>query len=115
MATLAPKGRISADIVDEEIHRWRASWDHSQISATTRNLHVELLGSEAAGKLDVFDSTQLEAVLQICRSHVSASVAGRALFANSRLEKKSNNDTDRLKKYLARFGLRFEDIVADRH
>lgn len=41
---------------------------------------------------------------------VTASAAGRALFANSRLGKKSSNDADRLTKYLARFALRFEDV-----
>ncbi|ARO27520.1 sigma54-dependent transcriptional activator domain-containing protein (plasmid) [Rhizobium sp. TAL182] len=42
--------------------------------------------------------------------YATASAAGRAMFATSRLEKKSSNDADRLSKYLARFSLRFEDI-----
>ncbi|KAA9361442.1 hypothetical protein F3W84_20310 [Ochrobactrum quorumnocens] len=36
--------------------------------------------------------------------------AGRVLFAQSRQEKKSANDADRLIKYLARFGLSFEEV-----
>lgn len=35
---------------------------------------------------------------------------GRRLFAVSRQEKKQSNDADRLRKYLARFGLSFEDL-----
>jgi len=36
--------------------------------------------------------------------------AGRKLFAASRLEKAKPNDADRLKKYLARFGLDWEQV-----
>jgi len=35
----------------------------------------------------------------------SLSAAGRLLFAVSRLQKSQANDADRLRKYLARFGL----------
>ena len=42
----------------------------------------------------------------------SLSDAGRALFAVSRTKKASSNDADRLRKYLARFELRFEHLVA---
>lgn len=69
-----------------------------------------MLGEEAAAHLDQFDAVQLAAVLQVCQSHTSASAAGRALFASSRLEKKSSNDADRLSKYLARFDLKFSDV-----
>jgi len=34
----------------------------------------------------------------------------RALFARSRLTKKSQNDADRLRKYLARFGLEWSAV-----
>ena len=110
MATLAPQGRITVEIADEEMRRLRASWGHASKEDRSHELVLDLLGEEAAGRLDLFDAAQLSVVLRTCRDHVSASAAGRALFANSRLEKKSNNDADRLKKYLARFGLRFEDV-----
>jgi transcriptional regulatory protein RtcR len=50
------------------------------------------------------------------RGQPSAIAAGRALFAQSRLEKKSANDADRLAKYLGRFGLKFENprVPSDR-
>ena len=37
--------------------------------------------------------------------------AGRALFSSSRLRKRTSNDTDRLHKYLARYGLDRDGVV----
>ena len=48
---------------------------------------------------------QLAAVIRTCRGSASLSAAGRALFAVSRARRASQNDADRLRKYLARFGL----------
>ncbi|KAF1029073.1 MAG: hypothetical protein GAK40_00674 [Burkholderia plantarii] len=63
-----------------------------------------MLGARAA-ELDLFDRAQLEQVLRVCRQAASLSDAGRRLFAVSREQKKQPNDADRLRKYLARFGL----------
>ena len=108
--TLAPQGRITTDVVDQEIIRLRAAWGETRLAFQSDDLLVECLGSTAAAKLDLFDKAQLAAVIETCRSHATASAAGRTLFAHSRLEKKSSNDADRLSKYLTRFGLRFEDV-----
>lgn len=67
-----------------------------------------LLGTEALEQLDLFDRMQLESVVALCRQSKSLSDAGRKLFAASRLGKTKPNDADRLKKYLARFGLDWE-------
>ena len=64
-----------------------------------------LLGDTA---LDRFDRVQLAEVLRVCRASSSLSEAGRALFAVSRAQRTSVNDADRLRKYLARFGLDWE-------
>ena len=40
----------------------------------------------------------------------TAAEAAKKLFAVSRTAKKSNNDSDRLTKYLSRFGVKFKDI-----
>ena len=53
---------------------------------------------------------QLESVIAVCRQSKSMSDAGRKLFAASRLGKAKPNDADRLKKYLARFGLDWERL-----
>lgn len=114
MATLAPHGRITADVVDDEIRRLNNLWRSPSDNHTADTLLEELLGVEAAARLDHFDAVQLSAVIQTCRKHATSSSAGRALFAQSRLEKKSSNDADRLIKYLARFNLKFEDVRAAR-
>jgi transcriptional regulatory protein RtcR len=56
-------------------------------------------------ELDRFDRVQLNEVIRVCRASASLSDAGRALFGVSRGQKRSVNDADRLRKYLARFGL----------
>ena len=65
---------------------------------------------ERARELDRFDRVQLADVLRVCRQSRSLSEAGRALFAASRARKKQPNDADRLRKYLARFGLSWGDF-----
>ena len=47
-----------------------------------------------------------------CRPERAASLseAGRILFAASRQKKKSSNDADRLRKYLAQFGLEWKAV-----
>jgi transcriptional regulatory protein RtcR len=114
MATLTPQGRITTDVVEDEIRRLKAFWRSADGGAVQDSALVEALGEEAASKLDLFDRVQLAEVLRICDSHPTASAAGRAMFAQSRLDKKSSNDADRLVKYLARFGLRFEELPGKR-
>jgi len=112
MATLAAGGRITRDVVGEELERLREQWRPTgpRASPGAGDLVVELLGAGLAGELDRFDRVQLADVLGVCRASRSLSEAGRALFAQSRAQKKSVNDADRLKKYLARFGLTWADV-----
>ncbi len=63
-------------------------------------------------ELDLFDRVQLEAVIDVCRSAQSLSDAGRKLFGVSRRNKANPNDADRLRKYLARFGIEWKQINA---
>ena len=60
--------------------------------------------------LDPFDRVQLVEVIRVCRKSRSLSDAGRQLFAMSRAKKQSPNDADRLRKYLARFGLEWGKV-----
>ena len=46
----------------------------------------------------------------MCRTAASLSAAGRILFASSRQDKQRRNDADRLRKYLARWGLHFDNL-----
>jgi transcriptional regulatory protein RtcR len=104
MATLARGGRITIDIVDEEIARMRDAWHPLTVSAHSELL-LRCLGEEQLAALDPFDRVQLEHVVDVMRRTRSLSGAGRLLFSASRQQKTSANDADRLRKYLARFGL----------
>ena len=107
MATLADGGRITVEAVDEELTRLRAAWRTLPHSGFVERF----LSPEKAADLDLFDRTQLEAVLSVCRQARSLSDAGRQLFAVSRLNKQKPNDADRLRKYLARFGIQWSDVA----
>lgn len=108
LATLAPSGRITQAVVEEEIERLRRLWARPSTGGGEDGL-AGLLGPGAA-ELDLFDRVQLAEVVRVCRRHASLSAAGRALFAASRARKGSANDADRLRKYLARFGLEWRQV-----
>ena len=109
LATLAPAGRITVDQVGAEVAHLKAVWTTAQ-SASLPGLVDRVMPLSVAGHLDRFDRVQLEDVLHICRSAVSLSAAGRALFDRSRERKKIVNDADRLRKYLARFDLEWTEL-----
>ena len=103
MAALADGGRITAQEVDEEIARLRAG---GTPAAEDRPAHLaRLLPPGHLKRIDLFDRLQLEQVIEVCRGSASLPAAGRRLFAVSRDAKAKPNDADRLRKYLARFGL----------
>lgn len=109
MATLAPLGRINADVVTEEIERLQRQW-RALAQDDDEELLSRLMGADRVAEIDLFDRVQLQAIIAICRSCVSLSQAGRQLFAASRSRKASANDADRLRKYLARFDLDWQTI-----
>ena len=108
MATLAPKGRITAEEVREEISCLQNSWRGGEQKKT--NTLLSFIDGEKIAELDLFDRLQLERVLQVCMESATLAEAGRTLFDKSRLRKKVANDSDRLRKYLAKFGLDWERI-----
>ncbi len=110
MATLADGGRIDADLVEEEIGRLQAGWRRPGSADSQTQVLVEVLGEERAADLDPFDAVQLAFVLGVCREAKTLSAAGRTVFAVSRTRRKTVNDADRLRKYLARFDLSWDDI-----
>ena len=135
MATRSAGGRIDEDTVAAEVRRLRASWsdapdgsaqpddgdepdDGDAPDGSARpDDGDELLQADVpfdVGELDLFDRVQLREVIRICRSSRSLSEAGRTLFAVSRTKKTSVNDADRLKKYLARFGLSWAELTGAR-
>jgi transcriptional regulatory protein RtcR len=106
MATLAAGGRISIDLVEEEIKRLQTQWQPCVVDRGDRSLQ----GLVDASQLDDFDRVQLEEVVRVCRQSKTISDAGRKLFAVSRNLKAKPNDADRLRKYLARFELTWESL-----
>jgi transcriptional regulatory protein RtcR len=106
MATLADGGRIGTGDVALERRRLEA--------AAPRDRAVDrlspLLGDAEAARLDRFDRVQLADVVEVCSFTPSLSAAGRVLFAHSLAARSSRNDADRLKKYLARWGLTHDRI-----
>ncbi len=114
MATLAEGGRIDERAVAEEKARLEAGWGggsadlHRGDGDGARELRA-VLGHRAAA-LDRFERVQLAEVLAVCAASPTLSAAGRALFEQSRRDKRIRNDADRLRKYLARYDLTFEEV-----
>lgn len=108
MAVLAERGRITLAMVEAEIAILKDQW-----CASGTDPDGELLSQVLpdAAALDLFDRFQLAAVIRVCRQSANLSAAGRQLFAASREGKTTQNDADRLRKYLARFGLDFAGLV----
>lgn len=115
LGTLAPDGRITEELVREELARLRADWRREAAVAPQplgaesisedAALLAELLGEEAAAAIDPFDQVQLTFAVRCCRRHASLAAAGRELFAASRQRRRVTNDADRLRKYLLRHGI----------
>jgi len=103
MATLSPKGRIDLECVDAEIGRLRRLWSGQVDNGA--GILTDVLDEQAIVEMDLFDRVQLAEALRVCRASRSLSEAGRTLFNASRARRSSSNDADRLRKYLARFGL----------
>jgi transcriptional regulatory protein RtcR len=111
MATLAPRGRIRVEEVEEEIARLHESWKRNNAHHSGESIDPEsFLGTHRAAELDPFDRVQLGYVAAVCKRSKTLSDAGREIFAVSRNKRSVTNDADRLKKYLAKFGLTFGDL-----
>lgn len=107
MATLSPSGRIDVECVNAEVSRLERLWSGQ---ASEGDGLESLLPEGVLTTLDPFDRVQLAEVVRVCRTSRSMSEAGRALFSASRALRTSTNDADRLRKYLARFGLAWSDF-----
>ncbi|MEX0364929.1 MAG: RNA repair transcriptional activator RtcR [Ruegeria sp.] len=108
LCTLAPRGRITRAMVDEEIAALRSGWSLADADHDFRLVHAVL--GDGVNDLDRFDLVQLAEVIRVCRGSSSLSEAGRTLFSVSRSKRKTQNDADRLRKYMAKFGLEWEAI-----
>ncbi|WP_377190888.1 RNA repair transcriptional activator RtcR [Ruegeria meonggei] len=110
LCTLAPRGRITCAMVEDEVQSLQTDW-RTSTSDTDFTLVKDVLGS-AASDVDPFDMVQLAKVIHTCQHAPSISAAGRMLFAVSRQKRKTQNDADRLRKYLQKFGLDWDAVSA---
>jgi transcriptional regulatory protein RtcR len=124
LATLCSGGVIDDDDVAREIARKRREWHGGRSPAAATppappgraehgaGAHDPIPGVDVHA-LDDFDRVQLQHVVQVCRRSPTLAAAGRTLFATSRRQRASTNDGDRLRKYLASFGLTFAAVRGD--
>ncbi|MGO2364475.1 MAG: sigma 54-interacting transcriptional regulator, partial [Psychrobacter sp.] len=132
LTTLAESKVIRNDDVQAEIERLTHLWelpdslngsnrlgsdskgnttlDSETIEQGSHNILRKYLDEDMLITIDPFDAVQLAYVIEICINHKNQAAAGRYLYANSRDKLKSPNDSDRLRKYLLKFGLRFDGL-----
>lgn len=110
MSTLADGGRITVGNVREELERLRTAWQHVDAGADSDLMRRHLDGQTIAA-LDRFDRVQLAEVIRVCLGAKSISEAGRILFAESRKRRRTTNDADRVRKYLARYALTWHSLT----
>lgn len=109
MSTLAPGGRITKEVVQEEISRLKVLWSAAETDINKKLLN-EVIGVDKTEQLDRFEKVQLADVLKVCKESKNMSEAGRKVFAVSRKNKRKTNDSDRLRKYLAKYNIKWNDI-----
>lgn len=114
MTTLSEDNLITVAVVKEEITRLKNLW--ALHSSSTEDLEKEddflakFLDKHTLSELDEFDKIQLAGVIKICQASKNQAEAGRKLFNQSRQKLKNANDSDRVRKFLLKFGLKFEDL-----
>ena len=83
MSTLANGGRITTQVVKDEITRLKQNWQ----SGTETNAELDI-AKLLETPIDLFDQNQLAAVIKVCKQSATAAEAGRTLFNVSRLNKR---------------------------
>lgn len=110
MGTLALGGRITEDVTQEEIARLQHDWAGHQQAHDPRDITSHFLDKETHATLDLYDHILLAGIAKVCKESGSMAQAGRLLFSQSRGQKKSGNDSHRLKQLLSRYGLHFSQL-----
>ncbi len=113
MATLAEGGRITEEDVALEIEQMQAQAPKlPTIRGAAGSLASRILGDKVETH-DLFEIVQLEAVLQAIAETDNMAQAGRKLYAISRAERGNPNDSDRVRKFLARWDLDYVRVRQD--
>ncbi len=109
LCTFADGSRIQLESVEREIERLQKGWRLKSGNSTEETL-LSVMSQTQLSVIDPFDRPSLANTIIVCRQSDSLSDAGRKLFAISRENRKSKNDADRLKKYLAKYDVSWADI-----
>ncbi|WP_350333586.1 RNA repair transcriptional activator RtcR [Coralliovum pocilloporae] len=109
LCTLAPRGRITLNMVNQEVERLEGQWA-AATSDPDMLLIQQFIGPDVRS-IDPFDRVQLAEVIRVCQASKSLSAAGRTLFSASLATRTTRNDADRLRKYLDKFGLSWAQIT----
>ena len=80
------------------------------IEQNSHNILSKYLDEDILATIDPFDTVQLAYVIEVCIQQKNQAAAGRYLYANSRDRLKNPNDSDRLRKYLMKFGLKVDEL-----
>jgi transcriptional regulatory protein RtcR len=113
---LADTGVIGLQHVEDEIARLKMLWKSLEICESHENTQYpfvqKVLGAPFVLENDPFELVQVEEVLRVCRKQKTLSQAGRSLFSSSRSKRAKLNDSDRLRKFLLKYNLTWEDVKA---
>jgi len=113
MGTLADGGRITTTVVDDEINRLKRKWQTTPQDSWSPSVIIDpILGTGSSESIDYYEQLKLANLIQVCQESRSMAEAGRKLFNISRENKKSSNDSHRVKQLLEKYGISFEDISA---
>ncbi|PCK06178.1 MAG: transcriptional regulator [Alteromonadaceae bacterium] len=111
MATLTNGGRITSDIVDEEIVRLVNKWSQSIGKNSSPSLDItKYLNKNTIEQMDYYEQACFSVIIESCKKANSMAEAGRILFDKSRETKASNNDSHRVKQILTKYGISFAQI-----
>lgn len=119
LTTLADSKVIRVVDVQAEIARLIELWSSSSAVLPDQNVNnnnnteqilKQHLNEVVLAEIDPFDAVQLAYVITVCTQHNNQAAAGRYLYANSRDKLKNANDSDRLRKYLIKFDLKFDTL-----
>ncbi|HCT73286.1 MULTISPECIES: RNA repair transcriptional activator RtcR [Psychrobacter] len=91
-------------------NKFKIKLDSETVEQSSHNILSQYLDNDAIAMIDPFEAVQLAYVIEVCINHKNQAAAGRYLYANSRDKLKNPNDSDRLRKYLLKFGLRFDEL-----
>ncbi|CAM4114187.1 RNA repair transcriptional activator RtcR [Psychrobacter arenosus] len=89
---------------------FNTDFNTQQIETASDAVLEQYVEESVLATIDPFEAVQLAYVIGVCQQHKNQAAAGRYLYANSREQLKSPNDSDRLRKYLLKFNLKFDEL-----